>query len=96
MIKPPISSHDDRGANCYECALYGSREDPAVIRFCHGCLEKPGRRQYCLAFEGEDFVLRPVGTGGDGADDARRRAARGTLWVLLEWSPARRGYVPLG
>jgi hypothetical protein len=83
------------GANCYECALYGSRQDAAVVRFCHVCLEKPGRRQYCLAFEADDFVLRPV-MSQDKAAEAKRRSADSLSWVLLEWNPRRRGYVPLG
>ncbi len=83
----------DLGANCYECSLYGSRQDPVVISFCHSCLQVPGRRRYCLTFEGEDCVLRPVGMS---SGNEARRAANGKLWLLLEWNDTRRAYVPIG
>lgn len=82
--------------NCYECVFPGHREDSSVAAFCERCLQAPGLRKWCLAYEDADG-LRPFIASRASSQWPRPVADRSECdWFFLEWSSNRRGYRVVG
>lgn len=83
----------DDFVNCYECSFYGHRDSGRVDAFCARCRMSPGARTRCLAYE-DQFGLQPMISSPDVQKPATEPGP-GQRWILLAWSPERRGYVPI-